>query len=89
MIAWLIQIINYTLALFMWLIVGRLVLSLFRANRENFIMAFFIKFTEPVYKITRKIVPFAKAGCIPWISIILIVIVRLSFVIILRSGTYK
>jgi YggT family protein len=89
MIVWLIQIINYTLALFMWLIVGRLVLSLLRANRENFIMAFFIKFTEPVYKITRRIVPFSKESCIPGISIILIIIVRLALVIIFKQGAYK
>lgn len=89
MIAWLIQIVNYTLALFMWLIVGRIVLSFFAVNKENFMMAFFIKFTEPVYKIARKIVPFAKESCIPAISIILIIIVRLSLVIIFGQWTHK
>ncbi len=67
----------------MWLIVGRIVLSLFGTKRENFMMSFFIKFTEPIYKITRKVVPFSNEGCVPWLSIVLIIVIRVVIVITL------
>ncbi len=89
MTAWIIQIINYTLALFMWLIVGRLILSIFIGGRENFIMNFFIRFTEPVYKITGKIFPFARAGCIPYLSILIIIIVRILIFSLSGAGIPK
>jgi uncharacterized protein YggT (Ycf19 family) len=80
-----VQLVNYTLALLMWLVIGRVVLSLFTSSRENFIMSFFIKFTEPVYKVVKKIFPFAKESCIPSLSILFIVIIRVTLIIIFRQ----
>lgn len=81
-----IQIINYTLAMFMWLIAGRLLLSFFIKGRDNFILAFFIKFTEPIYKITGKLLPFAKESCIPPLSIIIIVAIRILLIVFYKAG---
>ncbi|WP_460176676.1 YggT family protein [Thermodesulfovibrio hydrogeniphilus] len=49
--------INYTLAFFMWLVIGRAILSFFIKDPHNPIMALFLKATEPLYKIFRKIFP--------------------------------
>lgn len=86
MIIWIIIIVNYTLSLLMWLIVGRLLLSFFLKNRENFMLGFFIKFTEPLFRMTRKMFPFAGESCIPFISMFLIVILRIAVVFFLKQG---
>ncbi len=86
---WIIQITNYTLSFLMWMIMGRIILTLMLGNRQNIMMNAFIKITEPVYRITRKIMPFAKEGCIPGLSIVLLIIIRLAIVLILKPGTYK
>lgn len=86
MIIWFIIIVNYTLSLLMWLIVGRLLLSFFLKNRENFMLGFFIKFTEPLFRITRKIFPFARESCIPFISMLLVVMLRIAVVFLLKQG---
>lgn len=89
------QILNYTLAVFMWLIIGRVILSLFIQNTQNFMLAFFIKFTEPMYRITRTLLPFAQVspekrgtvwefigGCIPFFSVVIVIILRTAVMLI-------
>ncbi len=49
--------INYTLAFFMWLVIGRAILSFFIKDTHNPILALFLKATEPLYKIFRRIFP--------------------------------
>ncbi len=96
------QLFNYTLSFIMWLIVGRVVLSIFTSNRQNFILSFFIRFTEPVYKVTRTIFPFARVtpgrqetfwgnieGFIPLLSIIIIIILRILFALLFSQGVNK
>jgi len=84
-----IQIVNYTLAVFMWLIIGRMLLSFFLGKRENFMVNFFIKFTEPVYNITRKVVPFATDRSVPFFSILIIFIIRIMLIIIFKPPHIK
>jgi uncharacterized protein YggT (Ycf19 family) len=90
---WLVLIANYSLSLFMWLILGRMALSLFTRNRNNFMLNFFIRFTEPVYKVVGIIFPFAKSpdnnegtywgtigGLAAFFSILLIIIIRVIII---------
>lgn len=70
----------------MWMIVGRAVLTLISGNRVNFLTGLFAKITDPVYRVTKKIIPFAKESWIPFLSIVLIIILRL-LLIILSSPT--
>lgn len=86
---WIIQIINYTLSFLMWMILGRIILTLMIGNRDNVMMRAFIKITEPVYRISRKIVPFAKESCIPAFSIVLIIALRLALILIFSPGTQR
>lgn len=49
--------LNYTLSFIMWLVIGRAILSLFTKDINNPIYAMFIRVTDPIYKIGRKIFP--------------------------------
>ncbi|MBI5640532.1 MAG: YggT family protein [Nitrospirae bacterium] len=81
------QLINYTLSFLMWMIVGRFILSRIIGGRQNIILSAFIKLTEPVFRVTKKILPFAKAGFIPFFSIVLIIIIRLMLIVFFKPGT--
>jgi len=51
------QFLNYTLAFFMWLVLGRAALEFFTKDLNNFFYRFFYQFTEPLYKPYRKLFP--------------------------------
>jgi hypothetical protein len=82
-----IQLINYTLSFLMWMIVGRGFLTLIIGNRQNFMLAAMIKVTEPIYSVTRTILPFAKGRWVPILSFFLLALIRLAMIIILRPAT--
>jgi uncharacterized protein YggT (Ycf19 family) len=88
------QIINYTLSFLMWMIVGRIVVTLITAAKQNIILGLFQKVTDPVYAVVRAILPFADVppekqgtmwgaigGCIPFFSFFIIVFIRLALII--------
>ena len=80
------QAINYTLSFLMWMILGRLILARMIGNRQNIMLSAFVKITEPVYSVTRRILPFAKEGCIPFLSIVFIIVIRLILIIVFKPG---
>lgn len=73
----------------MWMILGRLLLALILGDRQNFLVSLFAKITEPVYRVTRKIMPFAREKSIPWFSILIIIIIRVTIIIIFKPATYR
>ena len=88
------QIINYTLSFLMWMVLGRVVVTLITAGKQNFIIGMFRKITDPMYSLVRAIVPFAGVppekkgtmwdaigGCIPFFSIFFIIVLRLALII--------
>lgn len=88
------QLINYTLSFLMWMILGRVVVTLISAAKENVIAGMFRKVTEPVYAVVQTIVPFAVVppekqgtmwgaigGCIPFFSFFFIVVLRIALII--------
>lgn len=83
---WIVQIVNYTLALFMWLIIGRYILVFLTGGKKSFMMDFFVKFTDPLYKVTRRVFPFLKEGLVPLATIILIILIRVSVMIIFKPS---
>lgn len=86
-----IRFVNFTLAFLMWLVIGRVLITLLVGpSRPNVMVGFFVKFTEPLYRLTRRLFPFAlvpseKAGsawariegCIPFLAVLLIMIARI------------
>gem|GEM_PF-6741673 len=84
----------------MWLIIGRMALSLFTRDKNNFMLNFFIRFTDPVYKITRIIFPFVKpseinkgtywdtiGGWSPFLAIFLIFVIRVVIIKLFGPST--
>ena len=78
-----IQIINYTLSFLMWMIVGRAFLALMVGDRENIVMLAFVKITEPVYRLTSRILPFARGRWVPVLSLLLLAAARLAVILLL------
>ena len=81
-----IQFINYTLSFLMWMIVGRAFLTKIIGNRQNVMMLAFVKVTEPVYGVTRTILPFVKGRWVPVVSFFLLAAIRLAMIIILHPA---
>lgn len=71
----------------MWMIIGRFVLRIMLGNRQNIMVSAFTKITEPVYRLTRKIIPFAKESYVPFLSIVLIIVIRLILIVFFKPGT--
>ncbi len=51
------QFLNYTLAFYMWLVLGRAALSFFTTDRRNFFYNMLYMPTEPAYRLYRKFLP--------------------------------
>ncbi len=89
------QIINYTLSFLMWMILGRIIVTLMiGTKKDNVIIGMFRKVTDPVYRVVRAVVPFAVVppekqgtlwgaigGCIPFFSFFFIIILRLALIL--------
>lgn len=71
----------------MWMILGRFILTLIIGNRQNIMLAAFVKITEPIYRVTRMILPFTRESYIPFLSILIILILRLMLIIFFNPGT--
>lgn len=97
-----IQLINYTLAAAMWFILGRVALTLIIGKRNNIILGAFVRFTEPFYRFTRTVLPFARVspekqntawgaieGCVPIFSIFFILMFRLAMIIAFAPATNR
>lgn len=81
---WIVQLVNYTLALFMWLIIGRYILVFLTGGKKGFMMDFFERFTNPLYHVTKRVFPFLRERFIPLATIILIILIRISVMVIFK-----
>jgi len=88
------QMINYTLSFVMWMILGRIVVTLITGAKDNVISGLFRKITDPVYQVVRAIVPFAAVppekqgtmwgaigGCIPFFSFFFVLALRIALIL--------
>lgn len=76
-----IQFVNYTLALGMWLILGRAVLGILTGGRPSPIQTLFERFTDPVFSLTRRLLPFVAARWTPLVALLLLGALRLALII--------
>jgi len=81
-----IQLVNYTLSFLMWMIVGRTILTLIVGGRQNIMLLAFVKITEPVYRATRALLPFAGARWAPALSFFLLAAVRVTLILLIRPA---
>ena len=85
MIAFVAQLVNFALSLFLWLIVGRFVLELLVGGRRNFFTDLFRRGTDPVFSLVRRVTPRSVSDrYIPWVSVVLLVALRLMLYPMLR-----
>lgn len=81
-----VQLLNYTLSFLMWMIVGRAILARIVGDRQNVMLLAFVKVTEPVFAVTRKLVPFAPPPLVPVLSFFLIVAARLAVILFVHPA---
>lgn len=80
------QVLNYTLAVLFWLILGRIALTLITHGRQGFVMGVFVKGTEPVFAAIRFVTGgrIGERGIVV-IALVLIVALRIALVPALRG----
>jgi hypothetical protein len=53
-------VIDYTLQFAMWLVIGRVASQVVIRNPNNVIQNMFMRFTEPFYRLVKKVLPFTR-----------------------------
>ena len=76
-----IQFVNYTLALGMWLILGRAVLGILTGGRPSPIQTIFDRFTAPLFGLTRRALPFVGERWAPLAALLLLGVLRLALIL--------
>ena len=76
-----IQFVNYTLALGMWLILGRAVLGILTGGRPSPIQTIFDRFTAPLFGLTRRALPFVGERWAPLAALLLLAALRLALIL--------
>ena len=87
------QFVNYTLSFLMWMVVGRVIVTLITAAKQTFVLGIFQKITDPVYRLVRTILPFTEVppekrggmyeaigGCAPFAAFFLIAVIRVVLI---------
>lgn len=74
----LVEIVNFILAFFLWMLVGRLVLAIISGGRRTFFTELFEKATAPPVYLVRRITPASVADVhIPILAIPLLLALRI------------
>ena len=77
-----IQFVNYTLALVMWLILGRAVLGILTGGRPSPIQTIFDRLTAPVLTLTRRALPFVNERWAPLAALLMLGALRLALILV-------
>jgi uncharacterized protein YggT (Ycf19 family) len=80
-VIYLVQFVNYTLALGMWLILGRAMLGILTGGRPSPIQTIFDRFTAPLFALTRRALPFVNERFAPLAALLLLGILRVALII--------
>jgi uncharacterized protein YggT (Ycf19 family) len=78
-----VHLVNYTLAFLMWMIVGRGLLRLIIGEQPNPVQLAFARVTEPLYALTRRVVPFVDERWVPAVSFFAIAALRVAMILAL------
>ncbi len=78
MVAVLAEGLNWLLALFMWAIIGRLVLELITGGHRSIFSEFLRRLTDPLFWAVRRLTPrFIGDRYIPVLTLLLVIVLRL------------
>jgi YggT family protein len=76
------RIIDIVLTLYMWIIIGRAVISWVNADPYNQIVIFLYRATEPVLRLVRRAIPFRNIGIDLSPMIVILVIIFLQYFLV-------
>ena len=76
------KIIDIVLTLYMWIIIGRALMSWVNADPYNQIVIFLYKATEPVLRLVRRVIPFRNIGIDLSPMIVILVIIFLQYFLV-------
>jgi YggT family protein len=76
--------VNYLLSAYMWMVVGRAVISWVNADAHNPIVRFLYEVTEPLLSRIRRLIPMSGAG-VDFSPMILIIIIMFLQSVLLPS----
>jgi len=72
------EVLNYVLAFFLWMVLGRLALNILSGGRRTFMTGVFEKATAPPIFVVRKMTPaFVPDAHIPILSLPLLLALRI------------
>jgi hypothetical protein len=96
LLKWLYFYLAYTIKFLSWLVVGRVAVLLLAGGRRNVIVDFFVRFTQPIYDVIKRLFPFTRVppeqqgtgwwlidGLVPFVTIALLWSVEKALRIIL------
>lgn len=83
MVQEIITVLNWLLAISMWLVIGRAVLDWLTRGRRTVVHQLFYLLTEPLYRPLRRLLPDAPAIAIPVTLILLFLGLRVLLVVAL------
>ncbi len=78
---YLIQFANYTLALGMWLILGRAVLGILTGGRPSPLQTIFDRLTLPLFTLARRVLPFVGERWAPLAALLLLGALRVALIL--------
>ena len=82
-----VEIVNFILAFFLWMLIGRIALSLLSGGRRTFFTELFEKATAPPVYLVRRITPaFVPDVHIPILAIPLLLALRIFLAPLGQSG---
>jgi len=76
------KIIDIVLTLYMWIIIGRALISWVNADPYNQIVIFLYRVTEPVLRLVRRAIPFRNVGIDLSPMIVILVIIFLQYFLV-------
>jgi len=77
----LVQVVNYTLAALMWLIIGRAALALVSGGRPGLVQGAFDRPTLPLFALTRRALPFVGERWAPLAALLGLAALRLALIL--------
>lgn len=83
---YLVQFVNYTLALFMWLILGRATLGIITGGRPSAIQSLFDRFTAPLFALARRALPFVGERGAPLAALLLLACLRIALILVVHPA---
>jgi uncharacterized protein YggT (Ycf19 family) len=85
-VIYLVQFVNYTLALGMWLILGRAALGVLTGGRPSPVQALCDRFTAPLFAPVRRALPIVGERGAPLAAFLLLALLRVALIVLVHPA---